>query len=426
MFTPPDTRCPQGQWTELAGMKEPRSLFALLTSTDDAVFALGCWEGSGNTVETFTAPGGSADVSNDLTAWGWSSKKPLETLANIAGAASIRINELPHRLDNLIQSQALAVLGRAPCHLQPAFRELPSAKSLHRPPHRRRQQSSILPLPPPRATASARDAERTGGPQAYGDPRVCGPQRMEELLLRHQSHLQSTRQRYCTSPRRRLENPTHREDTNSATIGRTTQRSLQSPLHHLRHRHRPPAPSEDQHQPRPPTRSLNETIRTVQQLPSGKAPASDAAPAEVCKHNCPKFMEHLTDLFEEMRRQEEVPQDFKDSTIIHLYKQIGNRQVCDNHRGICLLNIAGKIFAHILLHSLHNYLDQSVLAKSQCGFRRYRGTMDRIFATHQLQEKCQEMRTHLHPSFVVLTNAFDRVNCDELGNIMRGFGASAP
>ncbi|BHF81867.1 hypothetical protein SprV_0802500200 [Sparganum proliferum] len=91
MFTPPDARCPQGQWTELAGMKEPREYFALLTSNDDAVFALGCWNGSGNTVETFTAPGGSADVSNDLTAWSWSSKKPLETLAKIAGAASIRL-----------------------------------------------------------------------------------------------------------------------------------------------------------------------------------------------------------------------------------------------------------------------------------------------------------------------------------------------
>nr|VZI37428.1 unnamed protein product [Spirometra erinaceieuropaei] len=87
MFTPPDARCPRGQWTQLAGMKKHREYFSLLTSTDDAVFALG----SGNTVETFTAPGGSADVSNDLTAWSWSSKKPLETLAWIAGAASIRM-----------------------------------------------------------------------------------------------------------------------------------------------------------------------------------------------------------------------------------------------------------------------------------------------------------------------------------------------
>ncbi|BHF85508.1 hypothetical protein SprV_1002867500 [Sparganum proliferum] len=91
MFTPPDARCPRGQWTKLARMKEPRAYFALLTSADDAIFALGCWYRSGNTVETFTAPGGSADVSNDLTSWIWTSKEPLETPAKIAGAASIRM-----------------------------------------------------------------------------------------------------------------------------------------------------------------------------------------------------------------------------------------------------------------------------------------------------------------------------------------------
>ncbi|BHF81856.1 hypothetical protein SprV_0802499100 [Sparganum proliferum] len=41
MFTLPDARCPRGQWTELAGMKESRGFFTLLTSNDDAIFALG-------------------------------------------------------------------------------------------------------------------------------------------------------------------------------------------------------------------------------------------------------------------------------------------------------------------------------------------------------------------------------------------------
>ncbi|BHF81863.1 hypothetical protein SprV_0802499800 [Sparganum proliferum] len=134
---------------------------------------------------------------------------------------------------------------------------------------------------------------------------------------------------------------------------------------------------EDQHQPRPPTLSHHETIRTVQQLSRGKAPASDSSSAGVYKHDGPKFMEHLTALFQAMRRQGEVPQDFKGATIIYLYKRIGNRQLCDNHRGNFLLDIAGTIFVHILLNGLHNYLDQIFLAKSQCGCRRYRGTMDR-------------------------------------------------
>ncbi|BHF85129.1 hypothetical protein SprV_1002828900 [Sparganum proliferum] len=210
-----------------------------------------------------------------------------------------------------IQSKALAVVCRAPRHLQPALREGLPAKSLHRPPLRRRQQSSILPLPPPCATASARDAERTDGPQAYGDPRERGPQRMEELLLRHQSHLLSARQR------RRRKNPAHREDTNAVAIGRTIKRCPEMPIHHLRHRHRPPAPWKTNTNLDLPL-SLHETIRTVQQLSSGIASAPDAAPAKVYKHGGPQFMEHLTALFQAMWRQGEVPQDFKDTTIIHL------------------------------------------------------------------------------------------------------------
>ncbi|BHF68245.1 hypothetical protein SprV_0301127800 [Sparganum proliferum] len=63
--------------------------------------------------------------------------------------------------------------------------------------------------------------------------------------------------------------------------------------------------------------SLQETIRAVQQLSSGKAPGSDTIPAEVYKHGGPQLMDHLTELFQ-MWRQGEVPQDFKDATIVHL------------------------------------------------------------------------------------------------------------
>nr|VZI47633.1 unnamed protein product [Spirometra erinaceieuropaei] len=168
--------------------------------------------------------------------------------------------------------------------------------------------------------------------------------------------------------------------------------------------------------------SLQETIRAVQQLSSGKAPGSDAIPAEVYKHGGPLLMDHLTALFQEMWRQGEVPQDFKDATIVHLYKRKGNRQVCDNHRGISLLNIAGKIFARILLNRLNNHLEQGLLPESQCGFRRHRGTTDMIFAARQLQEQCQEMRIHLYSTFVDLTKAFDTVNREGMWKIMQKFG----
>ncbi|VDN44213.1 unnamed protein product, partial [Dibothriocephalus latus] len=45
-----------------------------------------------------------------------------------------------------------------------------------------------------------------------------------------------------------------------------------------------------------------------------------------------------------------------------------------------------------------------------------------IFAARQLQEKCQEMRTHLYTTFVDLTKALDTVNRLGLWIVMQKFG----
>ena len=85
------------------------------------------------------------------------------------------------------------------------------------------------------------------------------------------------------------------------------------------------------------------------------------------------------------------PLIFKDASHIHLFKQKRNSQVCDNHQGISLLSVAGKILRRILLNRLSEHLEQSGLPpESQCGFRKDRGTTDMVFTTRQLQEKCQE------------------------------------
>ncbi|VDM01546.1 unnamed protein product [Schistocephalus solidus] len=160
--------------------------------------------------------------------------------------------------------------------------------------------------------------------------------------------------------------------------------------------------------------SLPETIRAVQQISSGKAPGSVAIPPKVYKHGGPRQMAELTTIFLEMWRQGQVPQDFKDATILHLYKRQKNGQLCDNHRGISMLNIAGKIFARILLNNFNGHLEQSLLPESKCGFRQHRETTDIIFAARQLQEECQENRTHVCTTFVDLTKAFDTVNRDGL------------
>ncbi|VDL90523.1 unnamed protein product [Schistocephalus solidus] len=106
--------------------------------------------------------------------------------------------------------------------------------------------------------------------------------------------------------------------------------------------------------------------------------------------------------------QGQVTQNFKDAKIIHLYKK-GNHQHCENHRGISLLNIVGKIFARILLNRLNGHLEQGLIPENQFGFGRHRDTTDMNFALRQLQEICQAMLTHFYTAFVDLMKAFDTV-----------------
>ena len=165
-----------------------------------------------------------------------------------------------------------------------------------------------------------------------------------------------------------------------------------------------------------------EVKKAISQLSDGKAPGRDAIPAEIYKCGGDALIERLTELFKLIWEKQVLPQDFKDASIVHLYKKKGNRQACDNHRGISLLSIAGKILARVLLNRLNSHLEKGYLPESQCGFRASRGTADMIFAARQLQEKCMEKRVALYTTFVDLTKAFDTVSREGLWQIMAKFG----
>ncbi|BHF62717.1 hypothetical protein SprV_0200570300 [Sparganum proliferum] len=200
-------------------------------------------------------------------------------------------------------------------------------------------------------------------------------------------------------------------------MGRALYRRPEPPLHILRCCHLPSASSGDQRRTRPPalcTRSYRDRAAALQQT----SPGSDAIPAEIYKPGGPQFMNYLTTLFQEMWRQGRVPQAFKDATMVNLYKQKGNRQLCDNHRGISLHKIARKVFARIVPNRLDNHLEQGPSLESQYDFHRHRG----VVAARQPQNKCQEMRIRLCSTFLNLRTVVDMENPEELWKIVQKFG----
>ena len=103
----------------------------------------------------------------------------------------------------------------------------------------------------------------------------------------------------------------------------------------------------------------------------------------------------------------------RDSKIITIYKNKGERNDCNNYRGIPLRSIVGKVFARVILMRLRK-LAERIYSESQCGFRAERSTIDRIFSLRPLQDKCREQQMPLYIAFIDLTKAFDLVSSDGL------------
>ena len=156
--------------------------------------------------------------------------------------------------------------------------------------------------------------------------------------------------------------------------------------------------------------SMEETTRVVGQIQAGKALRPDGISIEVFNAGGHHLLEHLTKLFQLFWEHGQLPQDLRNANIIHMYKNKGDRSSCDNYRWISLLSIAGKLLARILLNRISKHLLDDVVSESQCGFGKHRGTVDMVFAIHQLQEKCIEQHQDLHLLFMDLTKAFDTVN----------------
>ena len=81
---------------------------------------------------------------------------------------------------------------------------------------------------------------------------------------------------------------------------------------------------------------------------------------------------------------------------------------CDNWRGICLLDIVGKVVARVIQERLQKLVEDE-LPESQCGFRKGRSCTDMIFTVRQLIKKSWEHQPKTFFTFINLKKAYDPV-----------------
>ena len=173
-------------------------------------------------------------------------------------------------------------------------------------------------------------------------------------------------------------------------------------------------PTMDELDSEPLVEELNKAIDSL-------APVNDGIPSDLIKHCKTTLLLPLHEVLFQCWQEGAVPQDMRDSNIITLYKNKGERNDCNSYRGISQLSIVGKVFARVILMRLQK-LAERIYPESQCGFRAGRSTIYMIFPLRQLQEKCREQHMPVYIAFIDLTKAFDLVSRDGLFKVLQKIG----
>ena len=114
----------------------------------------------------------------------------------------------------------------------------------------------------------------------------------------------------------------------------------------------------------------------------------------------------MTDLINNIVKEGCIPDDWRKSILVPVYKGKGDPLVGGSYRAIKLLEQPMKVLERVLEKRIRC---QVSIDNMQFGFMHGKGTTEAIFIMRQVQDKHQAKKNKLYYAFVDLVKAFYRV-----------------
>ena len=127
----------------------------------------------------------------------------------------------------------------------------------------------------------------------------------------------------------------------------------------------------------------------------------------------------ILDLCNGIVKEGSIPDDWKSSVVLPIYKGKGDPMECGSYRGIKLLEHAMKVVERIFEHRIRQ---QIKIDDMQFGLMKGKATTDAIFMARQMQENFRVKGKKLYFGFVDLEKAFDRLPREVISWAMRKLG----
>ena len=172
--------------------------------------------------------------------------------------------------------------------------------------------------------------------------------------------------------------------------------------------------------------TADEISAAIRKLKKNRAPGICGITTELLKSDGASVISWLLPLFALIWKYCAIPTDWNLAIILPLWKGTSSKSDCTKYRGISLLSVPAKCFAHILCLAR---MKRTLFAKhrpQQNGFTPGRSTLDRIVALRLLAERRHEYRQPLYAAYIGLRAAFDSLDRNSLWNILKTIGILPP
>jgi len=147
----------------------------------------------------------------------------------------------------------------------------------------------------------------------------------------------------------------------------------------------------------------------------GKAAGICGIRPEFIRYGGPPLVVALHLLFQSIWISEDIPSEWRKSIIMPIYNGKGTR----NYRGITLLSVPGKVFAHVLLARIKPLLLKH-RRQQQSGFTPGRSTADHILTL--VSQTSHAYGKSTYTAYVDLKSAFDSLSRPALWLLLQSIG----
>ena len=149
----------------------------------------------------------------------------------------------------------------------------------------------------------------------------------------------------------------------------------------------------------------DEVEKAIQKLRNNKATGPDQIPNEIMKYGAPEMINLLTEIFNTVFRTESIPEEWRQSEIVSIYKGKRDPEKMENKREITLASNIGKIFERVINNRL---IENLPFTEGQAGGRKDRSTIDQFFILKSIIQNAFNQKKKLYIMFIDIEKAYDK------------------